>query len=38
MLDLITPEVMATIEYTVWGVIGLGCIAITVFATNGEAK
>lgn len=34
MLDLITPEVMATIEYTVWGVIAVGVVAISVFATN----
>lgn len=35
MLNMITPEVMATIEYTVWGIIAVGVIAISVFATKG---
>lgn len=35
MLNLITPEIMATIEIAVWTIIGLGTAAIAVFATKG---
>ena len=35
MLNLITPEIMATIEIAVWTVIGLGTAAIAIFATKG---
>lgn len=35
MLNLITPEVMATIEVTVWTIIGLGVTSIAIFATKG---
>lgn len=34
MLNLITPEIMSIIEYSVWGFIGAGVIAISIFATE----
>lgn len=35
MLNLITPEIMATIEIAVWSIIGAGVVAIAIFATKG---